>query len=262
MRRRRKRWPTSWATTTTRSWPTRRGCRKERDRRAGISTPRTRSAGWSRSSADLDNTVQVSWLLEMCREFFGFQDDRITPQNWERLYDDAAEEDGRARLGGPVPQAQQARSGLPDERLRRPAHRVRHATATSRACGPTIWSSTSTSRPCASGWRRRPASKSAMPQVAREGDSASCSSTSPSTGRRRCAISLPPGFNRRLRRGRSAPSTWTSRWSSRECPELAAMEEQFADSRRPRLENYRTRCRCSGRCRRVTAARSSSSRST
>lgn len=39
---------------------------------------------------DLDNTIQVSWLVEMCREFFGFEDERITPDNWERLYDAAA----------------------------------------------------------------------------------------------------------------------------------------------------------------------------
>lgn len=39
----------------------------------------------------LDNTVQLSWLLEMCREFFGFEDDRITAENWEPLYDRAAE---------------------------------------------------------------------------------------------------------------------------------------------------------------------------
>jgi len=32
----------------------------------------------------------VSWLVELCREFFGFQDDRITPRNWEALYDAAA----------------------------------------------------------------------------------------------------------------------------------------------------------------------------
>ncbi len=41
--------------------------------------------------ADLQNTVQVSWLLEMCREFFDFDDDRITTDNWESLYDCAAE---------------------------------------------------------------------------------------------------------------------------------------------------------------------------
>lgn len=38
----------------------------------------------------LDNTIQVSWLVELCRKFFGFTDDRITPANWEALYDKAA----------------------------------------------------------------------------------------------------------------------------------------------------------------------------
>ena len=38
----------------------------------------------------LDNTVQVSWLVELCRKFFGFDGDRITPANWEALYDRAA----------------------------------------------------------------------------------------------------------------------------------------------------------------------------
>lgn len=37
--------------------------------------------------AAIENTVQYSWLLEICRDFFGFQDDRITVSNWERLYD-------------------------------------------------------------------------------------------------------------------------------------------------------------------------------
>ncbi|MCA9057456.1 MAG: amidohydrolase, partial [Planctomycetaceae bacterium] len=39
--------------------------------------------------ADLDNTVQFSWLVELCQEFFGFESDRITPENWEQLYDNA-----------------------------------------------------------------------------------------------------------------------------------------------------------------------------
>jgi glucuronate isomerase len=38
----------------------------------------------------LDNTVQYSWLVEMAREFFDFQEERITPDNWEALYDTAA----------------------------------------------------------------------------------------------------------------------------------------------------------------------------
>jgi glucuronate isomerase len=41
--------------------------------------------------APLDNTVQYSWLIEMCRELFGFQDERLTPHNWEALYDHAAQ---------------------------------------------------------------------------------------------------------------------------------------------------------------------------
>ena len=40
--------------------------------------------------ADIENTAQYSWLLEMCRVFFGFEEDRLTPSNWEKLYDDAA----------------------------------------------------------------------------------------------------------------------------------------------------------------------------
>ena len=40
--------------------------------------------------APLDNTIQYSWLLEMARELFGFSDERVTPDNWEALYDTAA----------------------------------------------------------------------------------------------------------------------------------------------------------------------------
>ena len=39
---------------------------------------------------DLENTVQYSWLIEMCQVFFGFEDDRLTLENWESLYDTAA----------------------------------------------------------------------------------------------------------------------------------------------------------------------------
>lgn len=39
---------------------------------------------------DLENTAQVGWLVEICREFFGFQDESITPANWEGLYDAAS----------------------------------------------------------------------------------------------------------------------------------------------------------------------------
>jgi glucuronate isomerase len=39
---------------------------------------------------DLDNTIQLDWLVEMCRAFFDFPDDRITLGNWESLYERAA----------------------------------------------------------------------------------------------------------------------------------------------------------------------------
>ncbi len=46
--------------------------------------------------ADLDNTIQVSWLIEICQEFFGFESDRITPDNWEKLYDTAVAKMGES----------------------------------------------------------------------------------------------------------------------------------------------------------------------
>ena len=36
--------------------------------------------------------MQYSWLLEIARDFFGFDDERITSKNWEPLYDRAAEQ--------------------------------------------------------------------------------------------------------------------------------------------------------------------------
>lgn len=64
------------------------GLERERIEEAGIS-PKEKVSRLIPRLADLDNTIQVSWLLEMCREFFDFSDDRITPDNWEALYDRA-----------------------------------------------------------------------------------------------------------------------------------------------------------------------------
>ncbi len=44
----------------------------------------------------LDNTIQSSWLVEMARSLFGFEDDQIGPHNWELLYDAAEKSLGRA----------------------------------------------------------------------------------------------------------------------------------------------------------------------
>ncbi len=37
--------------------------------------------------APLENTVQYSWLIKICRTFFGFDEDRLHLNNWEALYD-------------------------------------------------------------------------------------------------------------------------------------------------------------------------------
>lgn len=37
----------------------------------------------------LSNTVQSSWLVDLCQRFYGFEDDAITLDNWEQLYDQA-----------------------------------------------------------------------------------------------------------------------------------------------------------------------------
>lgn len=39
---------------------------------------------------DIENTVQFSWLLDMCRTLFDFEGEKITAANWEGLYDGAA----------------------------------------------------------------------------------------------------------------------------------------------------------------------------
>lgn len=49
--------------------------------------PKTKVGRLVEKLTDLDNTIQVSWLVDMCREFFGFSDDRVTTDNWEALYD-------------------------------------------------------------------------------------------------------------------------------------------------------------------------------
>ncbi|MCU0873340.1 MAG: amidohydrolase, partial [Pirellulaceae bacterium] len=41
--------------------------------------------------APLQNTIQYSWFLEIAREFFGFEGERISADNWEPLYDTATE---------------------------------------------------------------------------------------------------------------------------------------------------------------------------
>ena len=39
----------------------------------------------------LRNTIQYSWLVEMCQTLFGVEAGDVTPQNWEAVYDAAAQ---------------------------------------------------------------------------------------------------------------------------------------------------------------------------
>jgi len=65
------------------------GMDRERIEQDGVE-PKERVGRLVEQLGHIDNTVQYSWLLEMCREFFGFEDDAITADNWESLYDESA----------------------------------------------------------------------------------------------------------------------------------------------------------------------------
>lgn len=65
------------------------GLPRERIEEPGLD-PKEKVARLVPRLADLENTIQASWLLEMCSEFFDFDGARITESNWEKLYDTAA----------------------------------------------------------------------------------------------------------------------------------------------------------------------------
>ncbi|MCA9269138.1 MAG: glucuronate isomerase [Planctomycetales bacterium] len=51
--------------------------------------PKEKVARLMANLGPLDNTIQYSWLVEMAREFFDFDGDRIDAHNWEPVYDAA-----------------------------------------------------------------------------------------------------------------------------------------------------------------------------
>ena len=65
------------------------GMTKSRIEEPGLD-PKTKVGRLVESLVHLDNTIQVSWLVELCQKFFGFDNDRITLENWESLYDRSA----------------------------------------------------------------------------------------------------------------------------------------------------------------------------
>lgn len=64
------------------------GMPKEQIEASGIE-PREKVRRLVANLAPLENTVQYSWLIEMVREFFGFEEPKLDLENWEALYDTA-----------------------------------------------------------------------------------------------------------------------------------------------------------------------------
>ena len=66
------------------------GLAREEIEQEGIG-PREKVARLMTKMGALSNTIQYSWLLEMAQALFGFEGDVIDQDNWESLYDAAAE---------------------------------------------------------------------------------------------------------------------------------------------------------------------------
>ena len=62
------------------------------DKVAAELAPRERARNLAQHLDRIDNTVQYSWLLEIVRTFYGFTQDRITPENVDQLFDRADRE--------------------------------------------------------------------------------------------------------------------------------------------------------------------------
>ena len=52
-------------------------------------TPREKVGVLLNNLEPIQNTIQYSWLIEMCQEFFGFEGEIIDSSNWESVYDAA-----------------------------------------------------------------------------------------------------------------------------------------------------------------------------
>jgi glucuronate isomerase len=62
------------------------GMDKQKIEEPGIS-PREKVERLFQHLGNIDNTVQWSWFLELSKDLFGFQGDRIDRSNWESVYD-------------------------------------------------------------------------------------------------------------------------------------------------------------------------------
>jgi glucuronate isomerase len=62
------------------------GMPREHIEQSGI-TPKEKVGRIAQGLSHIDNTAQLSWLLELCHELFGIEVDRIDSSNWEAVYD-------------------------------------------------------------------------------------------------------------------------------------------------------------------------------
>jgi glucuronate isomerase len=64
------------------------GMPREHIEESGIS-PKEKVGRIAKGLGHIDNTAQLSWLLELCGELFEFKVDRVDESNWEAIYDAA-----------------------------------------------------------------------------------------------------------------------------------------------------------------------------
>lgn len=62
------------------------GMPREKIEEPGVS-PKEKTRRLIANLGPVENTVQYSWLVEMAQSLFGFDGDRITPDDWEAVYD-------------------------------------------------------------------------------------------------------------------------------------------------------------------------------
>ena len=158
-----------------------------------------------------DNTAQYGWFLEIARDVPRLQRRPRHRRRRRRALRRGREDVRPAGLGGAGLRQVEAREDLPDQRFRRPARRLRHATL--RPCLRTDDLVFHLDKPevRAAAGRRRPASRSATRPVAAEGDRQAVRALHGRRGRRRAPSRCRPTSRRRRvcddeRRSRAARS--------------------------------------------------------
>ena len=168
-------------------------------RRAGVGPEGKNAADHLGHIGPIENTIQYSWFIEIARKSSSAsQDELVTPEELGAAVRRSALKKMNSKPIGPthVLEAEQARSGVPDKRLRRSARRLRYPQClrTVPADGR-LWCSTWASPKCERGSTRRRKSSVGNGGATESRDRQVCSSISKSHASARPARSpLPPDF--------------------------------------------------------------------